>query len=157
MMKSSTETPKEVLGHLFKIILDLDTADIRVFKDKAGIWNYTKLIALSYKDITGLYKFNHITLASCCYVNNWKIYAEETNPNVSAIMTMSAASWDIVDVSILRINYELTESAIVDVKTFVTLANVTKSQIESTNFQKYCNIPLTNKKQISNFYDNLVS
>jgi len=34
---------------------------------------------------------------------------------------------------------------------------MTKSKIESTNFQKYCNIPLTNKKQIANFYDNLVS
>ena len=124
-MKSSIETLKEVFAHLFKIILDLDTVDIKAFRDKAGIWNYNKLMALSYKDITGLYKLDHITLASCHYVNDWKLYAEETDPSVSAIMAMSAASWDMVDVSILCINHELTQSAIVDVKPSVTPANVT--------------------------------
>jgi len=69
-MMTSIETPKEVLAHLFLKILDLSTEDIKAFKDKAGIWNYIKLMALSYKDITGLYKFDHITLADCCYVND---------------------------------------------------------------------------------------
>ena len=72
-------------------------------------------------------------------------------------MAMTAASWDMVDVSILRMNHDLSQSAIVDVKPSVTPATVTRSQIESTNFQKYYNIPLTNKNQTANFYDNLLS
>jgi len=156
-MLSSIETPKELLVHLFKNIFDLSTKNIKAFKDKAGILNYTKPVVLSYKDITGLYKFDHITLAGCHYVNDWKNYSNEINPSVSTNMAISAASWEMVDVTILRINHELIQSAIVDVKPSVTPATVTKSKIESTDFQKNCNIPLTNKKQITNFYYNLVS
>ena len=36
-MMASTETPKEVLAHLLKVILDLSTEDIKAFKDKTGI------------------------------------------------------------------------------------------------------------------------
>ena len=69
-MMASTKTLKEVLARLFKVILDLSTEYIKASKDKAGICNYTKLRALSYKDVTGLYTFDHITLAGCRYVNN---------------------------------------------------------------------------------------
>ena len=124
---ASTETPKEVLAHLLKVILDLSTEDIKAFKDKTGIWKYTKVRALSYKDVTDLYTFDHITLAGYCYVNDWKLYADQINPSVSTIMVTMVSSWDMVDVSILRMNHELSQSAIVDVKPSVTPAIVTRS------------------------------
>ena len=63
-------------------------------------------MALSYKDITGIYKFDHITLAGFLYVNNWKLYADKIGPSVSDIMAMDTASWEGVDSNILRINHE---------------------------------------------------
>ena len=63
-------TPKEVLAHLFENVLELDSADTAAFNKKGGVWNYKKLLALSYNNLTDLYKSDHITLAACRYATN---------------------------------------------------------------------------------------
>ena len=150
-------TPKEILAHLFTNILDIDSDDIAAFKSKGGIWNYKKLLGISYDDLEKLYKSDYITLAGWRYVSDWKMYADSVDPTPEAIMAMHSDSWDLVDVIFLRLNHELAKITTVNNKPAVTADTVTTTQIEAVNFLKYVNVSLLDKGQILNFYDNIVT
>ena len=157
-MKTDTHTSKEVLTHLFVNVLELHSDDITALKNTGGMWNYKKLDRTSYDFLNKLFKSNDITLAALQYLSDWKMYVDETKPSTDAIMAMTCDSWDLVDVTVLRINHTLTKSTLTTKSSpTVTADTVTASQIEATNFLKYCNVSLRDKSQILNFYDNLVT
>ena len=131
-------TPKEVLAHLFTHILEIDKSDISAFKSKGGIWSYKKLLGISYDDLEHLYKSDHVTLAGWRYASDWKLYADETDPSTNAIMSMTSDSWDMVDVTLLRLNHELTKTSFVNKKPIVTASTVTLGQIEAVSFRMTC-------------------
>ena len=155
---TSSPTSKEVLTHLFVNVLELHSDDITALKNTGGMWNYKKLDRTSYDFLNKLFKSNDITLAALQYLSDWKMYVDETKPSTNAIMAMTCDSWDLVDVTVLRINHTLTKSTLTTKSSpTVTADTVTASQIEATNFLKYCNVSLRDKSQILNFYDNLVT
>ena len=83
------------------------------------------------------------------------MYADVTDPLPAAVMAMSYASWELADITVLRINHELEKTVISHSKPVIIADTVTSSQIEETNFLKHCNVNLKDKYQIINFYDNI--
>ena len=114
-------------------------------------------MGISYEDFKKLYKSDHVTLVEWRYVADWKMYADETDPSTVAVMEMTKNTWDMIDVTLLRLNYELSKTSIGNTKPTVTTSTVTSNQIEAVSFLKYCNVKLIDKSQILKFYDDIVT
>ena len=61
---------------------------------------------------------------------------------------MTSDTWELVDVSLLRINYAMIKTSVAQTKPTVKAHTVTTTQIEVTNFLKYCSVSLLDKTQI---------
>ena len=55
------------------------------------------------------------------------MYADEVDPSTTAILAMTSDSWELVDVTLLRLNHQLSKTAIVNSKPTVTPSTVSKS------------------------------
>jgi len=70
---------------------------------------------------------------------------------------MASNTWDLFNVSLLCVNHTLSKTSVTLSKPTITAHTVATTQIEVTNFLKYCSVSLRDKTQIINFYDNLVT
>ena len=107
----ATPTAKEALAHLFENVLDLDTEDIELV-GKAGYRKYNVFSKVSYNTLTVLRDKDKITTSLWQQLSDFRMYIDAVDPSYATIMLMTAASWDDVDVIMLRLNHVLTETAV---------------------------------------------
>lgn len=65
-----------------------------------------------------------------------KVFITATNPSFASFMAMTSDTWDLVDLSILRLKHKLSSTAISATKPTLTANNVTHSWIETVAFRK---------------------
>ena len=107
---------KEVIDHLYTNVLLFDEDDIASCVSAAGLNYYRKLKGLTYENLNTLRKENKISMPVWRSLADFQMYAETTKPSLAAIMLMTEASWDAVDLSLLRINHELSQISIASTK-----------------------------------------
>ena len=151
----SIPTNKEVIEHLYTSVLLFDDEDIASCIS-AGLKYYRNIPNMSYEDIETLRKDNKISMPIWRSLSDFKMYIDATTPSLAAIMLMTEASWDAVDLILLRINHGLKQTSIEDTKPEITADTVTSTQINTIPFLKYCDVNLLDKSNIIHFYDNLL-
>ena len=70
---------------------------------------------------------------------------------------MTEATWDAVDLSMIRLNQTLAITAIAAAKPTVTAATITPGQIETASFLKYVHLSLLDKEHFLQFYELLLT
>ena len=98
----ATLNSRKVLNHLLVNALDVDPTDIKAIS-KSGAKYYQKLITFTVEDIQQLRKDGDITMSCCRDLTDFKLYVDATNPSKDFIMAMTSDSWDLVDVTMLRL------------------------------------------------------
>ena len=145
----TSPTSKAVLDHLLTDVLEIDSADIKALS-KADIKFYRKLVSLEFKDLDTLREDGDITMSCWRDITDYKSYVIATNPSYTFIMAMTDATWDSVDIPMLRLNQTLSTTAIAAAKPTLTANTVTPGQIETVSFLKYVHLLLLDKEHFLN-------
>ena len=107
----TSPTSKAVLDHLLTNVLEIDSADIKALS-KAGVKFYKKLDSALVADLDTLREDGDITMSCWRDITDFKSYVITTSPSYTFIMAMTDATWNSVDIPMLRLNQTLSTTAI---------------------------------------------
>ena len=151
----TVNTAQGVLEHLLKKVLDLDADDITALTKKPGgirtMREFTK--NLTHDGLNTLRKENHISMSSYQALTDLKMYIEAKDPSYTVLMAMTMDTWDLLDLTVLRLNHKLASSKISTAKPTLNGNTVKHSDIDTNSFLKYVHLSLLDKAHILSFYD----
>jgi len=153
-------TSKEALDHLLTEVLQLGAEDVEALDKQLGLKYMQNFSRLDDNDLVDRKDQGVITSICCTKITDFKMSYTSltTSLTTTQVMAMTPDTWDAVNVSILRINRALAETALAAAPELgITADTVTPTQIKADSFLKYCNIKLPDKSGIVKFYDNIVT
>ena len=151
----TVNTAKSVFDHLINKVLDLDADDITALTEKIGgtktMRDFTKY--LTYDGLNTLRKETHISMSSYQGLTDLKMYIDAEQLSYTVLMAMTMDTWDLLDLTVLRLNHKLASSKISTVKLTLNGNTVKHLDIETNSFLKYVHLSLPDKAHILSFYD----
>ena len=155
----TSPTKKEVFEHLINNVLDLDADDISALTKAPGkikdLRGFNK--TLTFDTITTLRKEGHFSMSCAQSLTDMKMFLTAQDPSYTSLMAMTMETWDLLDMTVLRLNHKLGSSSISTVKPTLNANTVTHSDIETNSFLKYVHLSLLDKAHILSFYDLLLT
>ena len=110
----TVHTAKSVFDHLINKVLELDADDITALTGKIGsiktMRDFNK--KLTYDGINTLRKETHISMSCYQGLTDLKMYIADQQPSYTALMALTMDTWDMLDLTVLRLNHKLASSTI---------------------------------------------
>ena len=154
----SNPTAKSVFEHLINNVLELDADDINAPTGPIGkiktMRDFNK--KLTCDGINTLCRESTISMSYCQCLKALKVFVADQQPSYKSSMAMTADTWDVLDMSVLRRNHKLASTNVNTAKPTLNVNTVTHSDIDTNSFLKYVHLSLLDKAHILRFYDLLL-